>query len=127
MMNLQNLQRIRPESEKMPETQKKNKSKITAGFLKEMDVNVFNFSFNHSLGEMRRLAGDGVVLLGNIPPRDVLAAGTPEQIREAVRKASDEISNHDRIIWSAGGGMPQDVSTQNINAFIEAVKEIKQT
>ena len=100
---------------------------ITAGFLKEMDVNVFNFSFNHSLGEMRRLAGDGVVLLGNIPPRDVLAAGTPEQIREAVRKASEEISTHDRIIWSAGGGMPQDVSTQNINAFIEAVKEIKQT
>ncbi|MBN2665311.1 MAG: uroporphyrinogen decarboxylase family protein [Bacteroidales bacterium] len=100
---------------------------ITAGFLKEMDVNVFNFSFNHSLGEIRSLAGDEVVLLGNIPPRDVLAAGTPEQVKEAVRKASEEVSNHDRIIWSAGGGMPQDVSTQNIKAFIEAVREIKQT
>lgn len=97
---------------------------ITAGFLNEMGVNVFNFSFNHSLGEIRNLAGDDVVLLGNIPPRDVLASGTPEQVKEAVRKASEEVSNHDRIIWSAGGGMPQDVSTDNIAAFVDAVKEI---
>ncbi|HNY53817.1 MAG TPA: uroporphyrinogen decarboxylase family protein [Bacteroidales bacterium] len=98
---------------------------ITAKFLKEMGVNLFNFSFNHSLGEIRELAGDDVVLLGNIPPRDVLAAGTAEQVREAVRKASGETDNHDRIIWSAGGGMAQDVSTENIRAFVEAVKEIK--
>ena len=32
-----------------------------------MGVNLFNFSFNHSLGEIRELAGDDVVLLGNIP------------------------------------------------------------
>ncbi len=98
---------------------------ITASFLNEMGVNVFNFSFNHSLGEIRELAGKDVVLLGNIPPRDVLASGTPEQVREAVKKASGELSDHDRIIWSAGGGMPQDVSTANIAAFVDAVKDIK--
>ena len=97
---------------------------ITARHLNEMGVNVFNFSFNHSLGEIRKLAGDDIILVGNIPPRDVLAAGTPDQVLGAVRKASGEIINHDRIIWSAGGGMPPDVRNENIKAFIKAVKEI---
>jgi len=96
---------------------------ITAGYLKKMEVNMFNFSFNHTMGEIRELAGPEVVLLGNIPPRDVLAAGTPEQVDAAVAKAFGEIKNHDRIIWSVGGGMPPDVQNANIEAFINAVKK----
>jgi uroporphyrinogen-III decarboxylase len=95
---------------------------ITARHLKEMDINMFNFSFMHPLGVIRELAGEEVVLVGNIPPRDVLAGGTPEQVKEAVKKAFGEISDHNRIIWSAGGGMPPDVNNDNINAFIDAVK-----
>ena len=97
---------------------------ITAKHLKEMGINMFNFSFNHSLGEIHELAGPEVVLVGNIPPRDVLAAGTPEQVRTAVQKAYGETDDYNRIIWSAGGGMPPDVPTDNINAFIDAVKEL---
>ncbi len=96
---------------------------ITARNLKEMGVNVFNFSFNHSLGKIRELSGPDVVLVGNIPPRDVLASGTPLQVYEAVRKAFGEPLNHDRIVWSAGGGMPPGVKDENINAFIKAVNE----
>jgi uroporphyrinogen-III decarboxylase len=96
---------------------------ITAKNLKEMGVNVFNFSFNHSLGKIQELAGPDIVLVGNIPPRDVLAAGTPDQVIQAVKKASGEIANHDRIVWSTGGGMPPDVRDENINAFIKAVRE----
>lgn len=72
---------------------------------------------------MRELAGPGVVLVGNIPPRDVLASGTAEQIDRAVRNSMTGIVSHDRIIWSAGGGMPQGVSEANIQAFVEAVKK----
>lgn len=96
---------------------------ITASYLKKMGVNMFNFSFNHTMGEIRELAGPEVVLLGNIPPRDVLAAGTPEQVDLAVAKAFAEIENHDRIIWSVGGGMPPEVKNINIEAFINAVKK----
>jgi len=96
---------------------------ITAGHLKDINVNMFNFSFEHTMGQIRDLAGPDVVLVGNIPPRDVMAAGTPEQVREAVRKAAGEIARHDRILWSVGGGMPQAVSNENIAAFIKAIKD----
>jgi len=99
---------------------------VTAGHLKDINVNMFNFSFEHSLGEIRKLAGDDVVLVGNIPPRDIMAAGTPEQVAGAVKKASSEISNYRRIIWSTGGGMPPDVKNENIVAFADAVKKIIQ-
>jgi len=95
---------------------------ITAGKLKDIDVNMFNFSFNHSMGEIRNLSGPEVVLVGNVPPRDVLASGKPEEVDSAVKKAFKEINSHDRIIWSAGGGMPPGVSNENIKAFVNAVK-----
>ena len=84
---------------------------------------MFNFSFNHSMGDIRKLAGPGVLLVGNIPPRDVLAEGTPSEVRNAVCKAFRELNDHDRIIWSAGGGMPPGVNDSNIMEFLDAVRE----
>jgi uroporphyrinogen-III decarboxylase len=48
---------------------------ITASHLEEMNVNVFNFSFEHSNEEIYKLSGPDVTLLGNIPPRDVMSLG----------------------------------------------------
>ena len=97
---------------------------ITAKNLEDVGINMFNFSFNHSMGEIRELAGPNVILVGNIPARDVLGSGTPAQVEEAVIKAFGEIKNHDRIIWSAGGGMPPDVQDENIHAFVNSVKKL---
>jgi uroporphyrinogen-III decarboxylase len=74
------------------------------------------------MGEIRELAGPGVILVGNIPPRDILAAGTTGQVETAVKKALNEIANHDRIVWSAGGGMPPDVKDDNIHVFLESIR-----
>jgi uroporphyrinogen-III decarboxylase len=95
---------------------------ITAKYLAEMGVNMFNFSFEHSINEIRNLCGPDIVLVGNVPPRDVLAAGSAGQVRSAVEKTMTETADHRNVIWSAGGGMPQDVPTVNIKAFIDAVK-----
>jgi uroporphyrinogen-III decarboxylase len=94
---------------------------VCAGFLEEIGVNLFNFSFEHSLAEMRERAGQTVTLLGNIPPRDVLAQGTPQDVASSVQAAIEPMSDMRRIILSCGGGMPPDVPTANIKAFIEAV------
>jgi uroporphyrinogen-III decarboxylase len=95
---------------------------ISSPYLKEMGVNLFNFSFEHSMTEIRELAGPTVALLGNLPPRDVLAAGTPEQVFAETRKMVESIGNASGILWSAGGGMPPGVPTENIRAFLEGLK-----
>ena len=85
-----------------------------------MNVNLFNFSFQHTLAEMKKLTNNAVTLLGNIPTRDVLAAGSPEDIRNSVKAAIDSVEDKNRIILSCGGGMPPDVPTENIEAFLSA-------
>lgn len=95
---------------------------VCAPFLQEMGVNLFNFSFEHPLGQMRKLAGDSVTLLGGIPPREVLAQGTPDDVAAAVKTALESLDDTRRVILSCGGGMPPAVPTENIKAFIEAVR-----
>lgn len=96
---------------------------ISTPYVKEMGVDLYNFSFEHSMKEIRELAGPEVALIGNLPPRDVLAAGTPEQVREETRKMVKEFGDKNRIVWSCGGGMPQDVTSENIKAFKETIDE----
>jgi uroporphyrinogen decarboxylase len=95
---------------------------VCAPHLADIGVNLFNFSSDHGLSQMRKLARDSVALLGNIPPRDVLAGGTPKQVAEAVETMLSGLEDRSRIIASCGGGMPPAVPTENINAFIEAVR-----
>ena len=95
---------------------------ITAAYLKEIGINLFNFSFSHPIDEMRRLAGDSVTLLGNLPPRDVLAMGTPADVEAGVISMMRSVSDGKRIIWSCGGGMPPDASTENLRTFITTVR-----
>ena len=92
-----------------------------ASHLAELGINIFNFSFLHTMEEMKQWTNNKVVLLGNIPPRDVLALGTPQQVQESVKSAFGSLNDKTRIIASCGGGMPMDVSTENIQAFINAV------
>lgn len=98
---------------------------VSTPFLKEVGVNLFNFSFEHSINEIARLAGPGIVLLGNLPPRDVMAAGNPEDVIRETRKMVGEVEDKSRVLWSVGGGMPQNVPTENIRAFIDAIKEME--
>ncbi len=97
---------------------------VSTPYLKEMGVNLFNFSYEHSLQEIRDLAGEDITLLGNLPPRDVLAAGTPEQVYEDTQKMYRSIEDKRHIMWSVGGGMPPGVSTDNIMAFIRGTRNV---
>jgi len=96
---------------------------ICAPYLPQIGVNLFNFSFQHNLAQMKELTNpdkSGLTLLGNIPTRNVLAAGTPEDVRNSVKAALESVSDKSRIILSCGGGMPPDVSTENIEALLSA-------
>ncbi len=96
---------------------------VCAPYLAEMGINLFNFAFEHSLGQMKELTGGSVTLLGNLPPRDVLALGTPGEITEKTIEMVRSVKDRSHIVWSCGGGMPQDVSTENIRAFLNGIAE----
>jgi len=93
---------------------------VCAPYMTEMGVNLFNFSFQHSLAEMKELTSNTVTLLGNIPTRDVLAAGSPDNVRNSVKAALDSVEDKSHIVLSCGGGMPPDVPTENIEALLSA-------
>ncbi len=96
--------------------------KVSAPFLPEMGVNLFNMGFDVPLSEVKKWTNHQVTLLGNIPPRDVLANGTVAQISGAARGLLTDLTDTSRVIFSCGGGMPPGVSSQNLNAFIKAVR-----
>jgi uroporphyrinogen decarboxylase len=95
---------------------------VCAPYLPEIGVNLFNFGFEHSLAEMKELTANKVVLLGNIPPRDVLADGQPDDVKNSVKAMLDSVTDKSRIIFSCGGGMPPDVSTENIQTFYQTLE-----
>jgi uroporphyrinogen decarboxylase len=94
---------------------------VCAPYLKDAGINLFNFGFEHPIAEMKELVGNSVALLGNIPPRDILSQGSREQIMESVSEMMSSVKNKSGILWSCGGGMPQNVSTENIKTFINSV------
>ncbi len=93
---------------------------VTAPHLDEMGVNLFNFSFEHDLQEVRQLAGEKVTLMGNIPPRDVLALGTPEDVHRGVRQLLASLPDRRRTILSAGGFTHAQFSPDKVTAFCDA-------
>jgi uroporphyrinogen decarboxylase len=96
-----------------------------APFLAEAGINLFNFGFEHPIAEMRERVGPKVALLGNIPPRDVLAAGTPEDVRRSVAVMRQALGNDfSRVIFSCGGGLPPGVPTANLRAFLDEAARV---
>lgn len=94
----------------------------SASFLADMGVNLFNMGFDISLNELKELTQNKVALVGNIPPRDVLASGTPGQVKRTTVDLINSLRDKSKVLLSCGGGMPPGVKTENIKAFIETVK-----
>jgi uroporphyrinogen-III decarboxylase len=95
---------------------------VSAPYLSEIGVNLFNMGFEVSLNQLKDATDNTVTMLGNIPPRDVLAAGTAEDVSKAARQLLDGLEDRSRVLFSCGGGMPPNVSSENIRAFIDALQ-----
>jgi len=95
--------------------------KVSAPYLTEIGVNLFNMGFDISLNELKEMTQNKVTLLGNIPPRDVLANGSPADVKNSTVELLNSLKDKSRIILSCGGGMPPGVNSENITVFIQAV------
>lgn len=97
--------------------------RASSPFLPEMGVNFFNMGFDISLNEVKALTGNKVALLGNIPPRDVLASGTPQDVQRVTHELIHSLEDCTGIVLSCGGGMPPGVDSSNLTAFLEAARD----
>jgi uroporphyrinogen decarboxylase len=93
--------------------------------LPEMGVNLFNMGYETDLNQLKELTGNRVTMLGNIPPRDVLAGGSARDVKEAAMKLIRQLKDPSRVIFSCGGGMPPGVSSENLTIFIETVQKFR--
>ena len=98
-------------------------SKASAPLLEAAGINLFNFGMQHSLAEMKVWTNNRIALMGNIPPRSVLAEGTPVDVRRSVSQMLNAVEDRSRLIISCGGGMPPNAPTENIKALISTVLE----
>jgi uroporphyrinogen decarboxylase len=99
-------------------------SKASAPLLEEAGINLLNFGIQHTLKEMKTWTNNRIALMGNIPPRDVLAEGTPADVKRSVREMLNALDDRSRLIVSCGGGMPPHAPTENIEALISTVAEV---
>ena len=96
--------------------------KASAPYLTEMGVNLFNMGIDISLNELKKMTKNKVTLLGNIPPRDVLASGSVADVGQKTKELLTVMQDQSRVIFSCGGGMPPGVSSENISVFIGTVR-----
>ena len=87
----------------------------------DIGINLYNPGVHLGLTPLRERTGGRLTILGNIPPRDVLAKGTPAEVAAAVKCLLGENAGLPGLIASCAGGMPPGVSTENVRAFIDAV------
>ncbi len=90
-----------------------------------VSTGISNFSIDNveDLEEAKKIMGDRVVITGNVPPVDVLYAGTKEDIfksvKQCIRKGYDSKKGY---ILSTGCQIPMHTSMENIEMFMEAGK-----
>jgi uroporphyrinogen-III decarboxylase len=86
-------------------------------------MDVFNFSHTTDLSEARRLLGPDIVLMGNLPPLDLLVRGTPAQVRDATRRELDRLADVGPLLVSPGGGVSPGTPIENLQAMAAVVSE----
>jgi uroporphyrinogen decarboxylase len=98
--------------------------KACAPLLGSAGINLLNFGIQHTLSEMKAWTKNEIALMGNVPPRDVLAEGTPEDVVRATTEMLNAVEDRSRLVVSCGGGMPPQAPTANIRALIDTVQKL---
>ena len=94
---------------------------MSVKYYPEIGINLYNPGLDLSISEIQEATNNQLVVLGSLPPRDVLASCSPQEVYDQTREMIKQVANQSRLLASCGGGMPPNVSSENIQAFIKAV------
>lgn len=90
--------------------------------LAEANFDVFNFSHETDIAEVKAKMGHRVALMGNVPPLDGGVRGTPEDVRTWAQACLAKAAPGGGMILSFGGGVPPGARPENIDALLEAAR-----
>jgi uroporphyrinogen decarboxylase len=92
------------------------------GPMATLGFDVFNFSHELDIAAVQAQM-PGLALMGNVPPRDVMARGTPEQVEAWARKCILKTGGRG-LILSAGGGVSPGTLPEAIDALVNVGRGI---
>lgn len=96
---------------------------MSVKYYPEIGINLYNPGLDLSISEIQDKTDHKLVVLGSLPPRDVLAACSSDEVYAQTKAMIEGVTDRKMFLPSCGGGMPPNVSTENINAFVKAAKE----
>lgn len=98
---------------------------MSVKYYPELGINLYNPGTHMTVRDLISITQGKMTILGNIPPRDILAAGSADEINRSIAELLKDTPDKTRLMLSCGGGMPPAVSTENIETFIRASREVK--
>ena len=100
-----------------------NTNRITSAML-ESGCDMLSVDAKVPLLSAKETAGPTVPVIGNVDPINTMMLGTPEEVREAVfRNIADCADSPNGYIVSTGCDIPVDTPPENVQAFMDAVRE----
>ncbi len=89
--------------------------------IRDVGVQLFNFSFQNDIKETKERIGDHVCLWGNVEPIGIFRTGSPEEIEEICRQKIEVAAPEGRYVLSTGAAVYG--PDRSIDAMINASKK----
>lgn len=89
-----------------------------------LEISSFSIDNIESIKEAKKIMGNKVTIVGNVPPYDVISIGTKESIYDSVKNCIKEGYDSPKgFILAPGCQIPMNTSEENIHCFVEAGKK----
>jgi uroporphyrinogen decarboxylase len=90
--------------------------------LVDANFDVFNFSHELDIDDVKTRMGHRVALMGNVPPLEVGVRGTPGDVGQWAKRCLERAAPGGGMILSFGGGVSPGTPPENIDALLEAAR-----
>jgi uroporphyrinogen-III decarboxylase len=92
--------------------------------LSGIGIDVYNFSHEIPLEKAREFLGLDIVLMGNLPPLELLVRGSAEKVRRETKKLLRKIPDLGPVLISPGGGVSPGTPIENLQAMAQIVNNL---
>lgn len=89
----------------------------------EANFDVFNFSHEADIAEVKATMGHRVALMGNVPPLGVAVRETPGVVKQWATECLEKAAPGGGMILSLGGGVSMGTPPASLDAMLEAARE----